>query len=328
MKILKKNYKLLIGFILGLVVTGTGVYAVTVISSNQISYDNTSSKLSSTNLQDALDELSTKTELKNRDNIVEGYTYNQTTSASNYCVTGEESTCVKTTCYKSTTANSCKAGDIIKYKVNDTDIVTFHVMYDNGTTMTMQSQKNVVYNTPWISSSDYALENTDGTSCGYTSCNDEGPMTVLVALERVTSGWKNVNNQTYSLGKTTFKISAFTGCSSYNSCTNNTYTLDSRTSKARMITIQEAFNLGCTTSNKTCPIWIYNYLYNSTGYGGTKNDAVIDIKTGQESQGYSTSSVNSGSTIGIWGLDYCGRLYSSYSDHHSYGARAVVVISK
>ena len=183
MKILKKNYKLLIGFILGLVVAVTGVYAATVITSKDISYDNTTSKLSSTNVKDALDELSKKTELKNRDNIVEGYTYNAST-----CVTGEESTCVKTTCYKSTTSGSCPAGTIIKYKVNDTDIVTFHVMYDNGSTLTMQSQKNTINNTMWISAADYATENTDGTSCRSTSCNDEGPMTVLITLERATRG--------------------------------------------------------------------------------------------------------------------------------------------
>ena len=53
---IKKNYKLLIACILGLILSGTGVYAVTYINAENVSYTNTSSGLSSTNLQDALDE--------------------------------------------------------------------------------------------------------------------------------------------------------------------------------------------------------------------------------------------------------------------------------
>ena len=322
MKMLKKNYKFILGIIVGLIIAGTTAYAATVISSKDISYDNTSSKLSSTNVKDALDELTQKTELKNRDNIVEGYTYNAST-----CVTGEESTCVKTTCYKSTVANSCKAGDIIKYKVNDTDIVTFHVMYDNGTTMTMQSQKNVLYSTPWISKLDYEYKNTDGTSCSYSSCADEGPVTLLTNLEAATAGWINVNDQTYSLGTTTFKTNAYTGCSSYYSCSTNFYTLSSRTAKARIISLQEVNNLGCAGTEKSCPIWMYNYLANSTNYGGTKNDVSTSI-SGSDNYGYWTLSANSSYTYYAWYIYYGGRQALGNTYGNIIGARAVVVISK
>ena len=319
----KKNYRLLIGFIIGLIVAGTGVYAATVIASNQISYDNTSSKLSSTNVKDALDELAKNTELKNRSKIVEGYTYNSST-----CVTGEESTCVKTTCYKNTTANSCKAGDIIKYKVNDTDIVTFHVMYDNGTTMTMQSQKNTIDNTMWISVADYATENTDSTSCSYDLCNDEGPITVLVALERATKSWTNVNDQTYTMGTTSLSSKGeFTGCSS-SSCKTNTYTMDSRTAKARMITVQEAYNLGCTGSSKSCPNWMNNYLYQSTSYGGTVSDSTTDPATGSKNYGYWTMNATSFGAGDAWSANYSGSVYYNGMHDTRIGARAVVVVNK
>lgn len=56
-KFLKSNIKVLVALIIGMALAGTGVYAATVIASNQISYDNTSSKLTSTNLQDAIDEV-------------------------------------------------------------------------------------------------------------------------------------------------------------------------------------------------------------------------------------------------------------------------------
>ena len=323
MKIIKKNYKLLIGIIIGSIITGTSVYAATVISSKDISYDNTSSKLSSPNVKDALDELSTKTELKNRDNIVEGYTYNAST-----CVTGEESTCVKTTCYKSTAANSCKAGDIIKYKVNDTDIITFHVMYDNGTTMTMQSQKNTIYNTMWINVTDYVEANTDATNCSYSTCSDEGPITILYALERTTRSWSNINDQTYTMGTTVFKTNEFTGCTGYDSCSSNTYELNSRTTKARMITIQEAKDLGCAGTHKSCPKWMNNYLQSSINWGGTINDDTIDIATGNKNNGYWTMSAISITSDRVGAITYDGVIFGESAFSTNYGARAVVVISK
>ena len=55
-------------------------------------------------------------------------------------------------------------------------------------------------------------------------------------------------------------------------CSSNTYTMSSRTAKARMITMQEARNAGCSSDSMSCPKWMYNYLYNSTSYNGTKND--------------------------------------------------------
>jgi len=251
------------------------------------------------------------------------------TAAEDLCITGEEPTCVKTTCYESTAEGSCPAGTIIKYKVNDTDIVTFHVMYDNGTTLTMQSQKNTISYVQWISETDYATENTDGTSCSYVACNDEGPMTVLVALERATKSWTNVNDQTYAMGTTIFAgDNAYTSCSSYNSCTTNTYTLDSRTAKARMITVQEAANLGCTRTNKSCPVWMYNYLYISTSYGGTVSDSTTDPATGSNNYGYWTMNVNSSNAWSDWGVSNRGRVDYEGASNTYYGARAVVVVSK
>ena len=55
--ILKKNYKLLIAFLLGLIVSGTTVYAAILHNSNEVSYNNRTSGLSSTTVQDAIDEI-------------------------------------------------------------------------------------------------------------------------------------------------------------------------------------------------------------------------------------------------------------------------------
>lgn len=58
-KHLKKNYKIIIGIIIGAVISGCGVYAATVIAAASVTYsDNTS--LGATNVQDAIDKLYAK----------------------------------------------------------------------------------------------------------------------------------------------------------------------------------------------------------------------------------------------------------------------------
>ena len=319
-KIIKYN---VLGFVVGAVMFGSlGVYAASVIAASNVGYSD-NNDLGADNVQDAIDKLNLKTDIRKRNNFISAYTYNSST-----CVTGEEDTCIKTDCYKTKTAGSCPSGTIIKYKVNDTDIVTFHVMYDNGSTLTMQSQKNIINNTMWISNADYETENTDKTSCGYDSCNDEGPMTVLIALERATNSWTNINDQNYTMGTTSFKTNAFTGCNKYNSCTTNTYTLPSRTVKARMITVQEAVNLGCTETPKSCPNWMNNYLYDSTNYGGTINDTSIDSTTESHNYGYWTMTANSSNVTISWYV-YSNGFLSNYNNYGiGHGARAVVVVSK
>ena len=62
LSIIKNNYKLVVGIIIGSIITGTGVYAA--VASSSISYDNKNSGLTSTNVQSAIDELNTKATTK------------------------------------------------------------------------------------------------------------------------------------------------------------------------------------------------------------------------------------------------------------------------
>ena len=55
-KFVKNNYKFLIGVIVGLLLSATGVYAANTIYSSNVTYDNSNSGLEATNVQDALDE--------------------------------------------------------------------------------------------------------------------------------------------------------------------------------------------------------------------------------------------------------------------------------
>ena len=325
-----KNFRFVLGIIVGIFLAWTTVYAV---ATKDITYDNTTSGLTSTNLQGAIDELNTKATTKIKEaeakcpdgykctkqatNIVAAYTYN-----SSSCITGEESTCVQTSCYENKSSGSCPAGTIIKYKVNDSEEKYFHVLHDDGTTMTLQQRETTVRNHPWYDNN------------GNTVDNRIGPLGVLPELESATSGWTNVNDQTYTMGTTNFNnTNSYTGCSSYNSCTRNTYTLGQRTAKARMITVQEATALGCTTSKQSCPNWMNNYLNGSTSNGGTVDDGTHPDApdnrgywTMQTTSTIETDSAYDGLFAKAWGLSSNGSL-QTYT-YPAYSARAVVVVNK
>jgi len=235
-------------------------------------------------------------------NIVSVYRYHAST-----CLTGEESGCVEIGLQSTYTA-----GTIVKYRVNASEVKYFHVMFDNDSnnTLTMQQRENTVEKTAWYSNS---------------NDNTKGPLTVLPLLESATAGWTNVNNQTYTMGTTLFKENSFTGCTYGGteqeiSCTVNTYTLASRTKKARMITAQEAKSLGCKYGkHQTCPAWMNNYLSKSTSYGGTVNGG---------DSGYWAMSVFSPDVAYALYMHYNGCVYSNQTTGTTYGARAVVVIDK
>ena len=132
----------LVGIIVGGIIFGGVVYASNATASS-ITFSNGSTNLTATNVQKAIDALYLKSK-ESSEKIVAAYTYN-----SSSCVTGDESSCVKTTCYQSKTSRSCPAGTIIDYKVNSSTTVRFHALYDSGSTMTMQSQKATIYKRLW-----------------------------------------------------------------------------------------------------------------------------------------------------------------------------------
>ncbi len=238
--------------------------------------------------------------------VVKAYTYNQDSSADNYCVTGEEATCQKTTCYEQKTGGSCPAGTIIEYQVNNDTTKFFYVLYDDSNTITMQQRENVLNGIAWNS----------------TNNNTQGPITALETLEEATKDWNNVREQTYTMGYSNFGgYGLYTGCSVYNSCSQNKYTLNTRTSRARLITVQEAVALGCTSVGSSCPKWVYNYLSNSITHGGTVNSS---------GEGIWTMNSYSGNEYQAWNIYYSGGLYYNNSVNRiDYNAiRPVILIDK
>lgn len=314
----KKNNRFIFGLIIGVLVSTVGVYATVKLSSSDILYDNSKSGGSSSDVQGAIEELYEKSSKcttgpcsLTKSNFVIGYIYNQEGGAANYCVTGNEVTCERTDCYTSS-SKTCPSGTIIDYIVSGdkNNKVRFHVMYDKGRKIVMQSQKNIVRNIKWYTAND----------------TTKGPLTILSQLEKATESWSNVENQTYTMGTTIFQDNQWTGCSSYNTCTTNIYTLAERTEKARMITVQEATNFGCTNSYSSCPIWMYNYLYDNIKYGATINDNSVDPTTKSYNYGYwlMNASTDQQSYL-LWGV---GSIAKNSPTIVYDGARAVIEVFK
>jgi hypothetical protein len=192
-------------------------------------------------------------------NILAAYEYNDTVSSLNvgYCVNGTESTCVKSNCINSASIGACPAGTIIKYQVNDEKIMYFNVLHDDGGVMTLQSVVAI-------------------TQSAWNSSNDatQGPVTALTAITDATKEWSNVNDLNYSLGETVFlkypnnstNSTPYTFCLTNYTCISNYYKLSSSLTtgvKSRIISFQEAVDLGCTLDSYTCPNWM---LTDKTSY--------------------------------------------------------------
>ena len=204
------------------------------------------------------------------ENIVAAYEYNDTS-----CITGEESTCVKTDCYKKLEENSCKAGTIIKYKVNDTDTKPFYVLYGDSNTMTLFEATTAISGS-WLK---YEISDIGAPIFSLS----DGPNQALELLENYTKNWKNVNDITYQMGVTEFFGNAYTGgCDDNKGCTKNIYSWSSPiTVKARMITIQEATHLGCKLSqSNSCPKFLTNGIKNIGIY--TMNDSKFMHRNGTD----------------------------------------------
>ncbi len=329
---IKRNYKLIVGIIVGLLIAGTTVYAATIISSINVGYSNESSKLVADNVQEAIDEVYDKSFNKTQ---ITAYEYSEQDPK---CINGEEKTCVKTDCYKK--GKACSQGTVIKYYVNDSEFHYFYVLRDDGTTITMQQRENTIRNIPW-----HAGAND----------NSKGPDTILPQLEAATSTWVNVNVLEYEPGVTNLYENAYTGCTYTASttsdykirCETNTYTnsvLGTRKARARMITVLEASSTGCLVwkngatdsrvikpsinayNQGSCPDWMHNYLWQSKNFGGSYNNDTVN-ENGEYNYDYWTMSANSGNTPYAWYVARDG-LVNNNVTYADYGARAVVEITK
>ena len=236
-KHLKNNYKIIIGIIIGVVISGCGVYAATVIAASSVGYSDNAS-LGATNVQDAIDKLNTKATIKIKEaeaKCPKGYECNKITLCKR-ATTLHTETCSQTSYYcgadgytasgsmKTTTITygnlgtkgTLTSGDAFDCDVNgdgvyDSKKERFYYVSDmtNGVTQDSNTAVLIYYNNVSgglpSNSTTYAY---DANNDAYTN----GPRTALAQLP-TTSQWKNVSliNATRDITdeKNTVRKSAF-----------------------------------------------------------------------------------------------------------------------
>ena len=236
-KHLKNNYKIIIGIIIGVVISGCGVYAATVIAASRVGYSDNAS-LGATNVQDAIDKLNIKATIKLKEaeaKCPDGYkcvkplckrattlhteTCSQT-STSSYCgsdgYTASGSMKTTTITYGNLgTKGVLTSGDAFDCDVNgdgvyDSKKERFYYVSDmtNGVTKDSNTAVLIYYNNV----SGGLPSNSTTYEYDYYGDAYSGPRTALAQLP-TTSQWKNVSliNATRNITdeKNTVRKSAF-----------------------------------------------------------------------------------------------------------------------
>lgn len=217
----------------------------------------------------------------------------------------------------------CNNGTLVNVKVNETEDYDFYIIDDTGKELTLIMDRNLGGPIEWITKTDYDIENNKDetpTICEYQSCNDEGPITAINALDERTKEWTNVKNQEYTYsGLTEDGITR-----KYDDIT--------RKMRARMLTFEEAISekIGCTfhqsVGASNCPTYLYTNL---------SNQNIPEIHWGY----WSSSSSISWKPHGAYMVTSAGELEpdsyhviyrnESIGDHFGYiGIRPVIMISK
>jgi hypothetical protein len=165
--------------------------------------------------------------------------------------------------YKGT---SCTNGTLFNIKVNDTTTLDFYVVDSDENTITLIAASN-------IGNSEYKTVAWYAASSGN---NNYGPVTALNVVNNLTNEWTNISaisDYTYNnTGEGYKKIKITDGETVITDADDNT-TAISGTTRARLLTYDEAYSLGCrvTANASNCPNWLYanlNAEYNSlTPYG-------------------------------------------------------------
>ncbi len=288
-KHLKNNYKIIIGIIIGVAISGCGVYAATVIAASSVSYSDNAS-LGATNVQDAIDKLNTKTTIKIKEaeaKCPKGYDCTKSklckrattlhtetcsqTDSSRYCsgdgYTASGSMKTTTITYGNLgTKGVLTSGDAFDCDVNgdsvyDSTTERFYYVSDmtNGVTQDSNTAVLIYYNNV----SGGLPSNSTGYPYDLSRKNNNGPVTAIKQLP-TTAQWKNV-----SLTNT---IRAITNESGGN--TAKAGTLPTAFSyegyAARLLTYQEVYN-GCYDGTTTyitfstkCKYLMENTVYSSS----------------------------------------------------------------
>ena len=167
--------------------------------------------------------------------------------------------------------------------------------------------RNLDDNVVWMGPNDYVSND----NCSYTSCNDQGPITALTALQERTSTWTNLPEMTINKYE-------YADCWNYGAddCAVTEYHLTQSFAMYARLPKSSEINTIMTNNGGTMPTWLYTNLY-STG-----DDSAA---------GYWTSTAYSSDSDEAHCVDYYGIVISySINDNtfHKDGVRPVIELSK
>ena len=203
----------------------------------------------------------------------------------------------------------CDNGTSMTVMVNETEIYNFYVLNDDGFNLTLISSENIgndsINTVPW--------------HAGSVGDNSNGPVTALETLITLTSDWSNIkeiSNYTYINSGVGYKqLNIVDGKITIIKSNNESSPIDG-VARARLLTYEEAYDLGCKTSTTTshCPTWLYGNLdginYSMKPYG-------YWLLTSYSSSKYAYNIRNTGVLSNNSTADITGR-----------GIRPVITISK
>ncbi len=335
-KHLKNNYKIIIGIIIGVVISGCGVYAATVIAASNVGYSDNAS-LGATNVQDAIDKLNTKATTKIKEaeaKCPDGYkcikplckrattlhteTCSQT-STSAYCQADGYALNDTITYGNLGTTGTLTSGDAFDCDVNgdgvyDSATERFYYVSDmtNGVTQDSNTAVLIYYNNV----SGGVASNSTIYAYDSSGKNNNGPVTAKEQLP-TTSQWSNVN-----LTNTTRAITNQSGGNTTRAGNLPTaFSYDGYA--ARLITAQEV-SAGC----------------GFTVGSGTKGELSSKCKYLMENTKYSSSSLktyggwlespSASHSNRAWGVYAYGRSVgnTSVADVNNYGVRPAIEVLK
>ena len=252
-KIIKNNVKVLVGIIIGTMVTGTGVYAATVINASDVSYKNASSGMTSENVQGAIEELNTKATTKIKEaeaKCPDGYRCEENklckratilhtenciqTSTSNYCQADGYALNEVISYGNLGTKGTLTSGDAFDCDVNGDGIYnasTERFYYVSDMTNGITKNSNTAVLIYYSNVSGGVASNSGNYAYDSSGSNKNGPVTALAQLP-TTSQWKNV-----SLTNTTRDITNVAGTIEKAGFSYKGYA-------ARLLTYQEVYS-GC-----------------------------------------------------------------------------------
>lgn len=217
-----------------------------------------------------------------------------------------------------------KPGDEYICKVNASQKFHFFLLKDNNNgTINLILDRNIYYNpTTGLS---VLSTNTNGNIEWYNEAKTEfGPATAMLYVYNATKNWSNISNieidytdpqSQYGKIETTGIRTAITKLDKEEANVFNNL-------KARLPMYSELSQVGCSTSQGSCPLWISNYLHKSDKVtGGTNISNVF---------GYWL--LDSIDITKAWGIGYNGN-FDNFSDYSTVsnvyrGVRPVITIRK